>query len=176
MKTVLYGSILAAVFAISIVGTAFAAGHLTIVSSSVDDEDRSATIEVSKNVNSGKPGAYGFGVFAENGVVALTTHAGADDSKKQGNDPSGAWHTHLVTLAESDICASGLNVDTATFEDVATQKIKNKTIELTNIDEAAGTLTGPTVAFTLSFESDESEPPVTHVCVNPTSINPPPEE
>lgn len=140
-------------------------GHLDLTSSTFSGD--TATITTAGSVYGGQPGAYGYGIFAAIGIVAVTTHAGGDDSARQHNDNDPSFHVHLVQVAAATPaqCPSGAPLIVTGAPDLgANLKIKNKSIELTNIDTASsGVLTGPTVAFVLSFEAGG-------VCVTPTDL------
>jgi len=166
-KTIL-GISFAAVFVVIIATpTAFAAnpanGHLDLVSSTFSGS--SATITTAGSVYGGQPGAYGYGIFAANGIVAVTTHAGGDDSARQANANDPSFHVHLVQAGTPTIaqCPSGAPLIVTGIADLgANLKIKNNSVQLTNIDTASsGALAGPTVAFQLSFEAGG-------VCITPT--------
>ena len=139
--------------------TAFAAnpnnGHLDLTSSTFSGN--AATIITAGSVYGGQPGAYGYGIFAGNSIVAVTTHAGGDDSATQANANDPSFHVHLAQVggATKAQCPSGAPFIVTVISDLdANLHIKNNSVELTNIDTASsGPLTGPTVAFTLSFEA-----------------------
>jgi|SRR5579864_4054864 len=137
--------------------------YLTLVSSTITSSPQSVTIVTGAPVASGIPNDYGYGVISEHGVLAITTHAGVLDSVTQhGAASNPVFHTHLVTLKSATDCSFAA-VDTASLNQVGDLKISGNTISVTNIDSSVGTLTGPTVSFTLTLGSDND------ICVNPVS-------
>jgi len=82
-KTIL-GLSLAAVFAVSMLGSAYAAGHLAVIDTTISGTD--VWITTSFTVHSGAPNAYGYAVPLDNGgFLVVATHPGADDSDRQKN-------------------------------------------------------------------------------------------
>jgi len=158
-KTILIGATMFTILSLFMTSAAFAAnpagGHLTLTSSTFSGS--SATITTAGSVYGGQPGAYGYGIFAANGIVGVTTHAGGDDSARQHNANDPSFHVHLVQAGTATIaqCPSGAPLIVTGIADLgANLKIKNNSIQLTNIDTASsGALAGPTVAFLLSFEA-----------------------
>jgi hypothetical protein len=168
-KTLLLAASIFAVLSFFMTSAAFAAnptgGHLDLTSSTFSGN--TATITTAGSVYGGQPGAYGYGIVATNGIVGVTTHAGGDDSQRQANANQPSFHVHLVQAGAATLaqCPSGAQLIVTGIIDLDSNlKIKNKSIELTNIDTAtSGTLTGPTVAFLLSFEAGG-------VCITPTDL------
>ena len=168
-KAIIVGATMFAILSIFMTSSAFAAnpnnGHLDLTSSTFSGN--SATITTAGSVNGGHPGAYGYGIIADNGIVAVTTHAGGDDSARQANANQPSFHVHLVQVGGATLvqCPSGAPLIVTGIADLgANLKIKNNSVQLTNIDTASsGALAGPTVAFLLSFEAGG-------VCVTPTDL------
>src|SRR3989304_8598055 len=168
-KAIIVGATMFAILSIFMTSSAFAAnpnnGHLDLTSSTFSGN--SATITTAGSVNGGHPGAYGYGIFAASGIVAVTTNAGGDDSARQANANQPSFHVHLVQVGGATLvqCPSGAPLIVTGIADLgANLKIKNNSVQLTNIDTvSSGTLTGPTVAFLLSFEAGG-------VCVTPTDL------
>src|SRR3990172_11183794 len=99
-KAIIVGATMFAILSIFMTSSAFAAnpnnGHLDLTSSTFSGN--SATITTAGSVNGGHPGAYGYGIIADNGIVAVTTHAGGDDSARQANANQPSFHVHLVQV------------------------------------------------------------------------------
>jgi hypothetical protein len=137
--------------------------YLSLASSTITPSPQSVTIVTGAPVASGIPNDYGYGVISANGVLAITTHAGVLDSVAQhGAASNPVFHTHLVTLKSATDCSFAA-VNTASPNQVGDLKISGNTIQVTNIDSSVGTLTGPTVSFTLTVGSGGD------ICVNPVS-------
>jgi hypothetical protein len=110
----------------------------------------------------GSAGAFGYAVFGANGVIAVTTHGGIQDSIAQVPSGSPVFHTHIVQLnTASNSCASKIEVTSASYNTVGKLEIEKNNIEVTGIPASAvGKLSNTVVSFTLSVENGA-------VCVNP---------
>ena len=160
-KTVILVATLAAVFAVSMFSFAFAAGHLSILDSSVEQQGTyTTTVQVSSNIpTDGSGGNFGYAWFTDNGALVATSHPIAVDSVGQHNDED--FHTHLVQLGETLDCASGLAIDSLTKHEVGRTSIDGDTLTINNIPSGqTGEIADGALAFTLSVENDR-------VCVNP---------
>jgi len=170
-KTVIWGTTLALVFALSMITAAFAGGHLNILSSSVQNNPNSSMfkLKVAADIESA-PGAFGYGAIGETGVIAVTTHGGVGpDSEAQADQNDDVLHTHIVTLRTTPECKSendaGLAVATASFEEVGKLTIKGDKLKVSGIpNSAVGDLNGAVVAFTLSVVGNPGHPHA--ICVN----------
>ena len=178
-KTIL-GLSLAAVFAVSMLGSAYAAGHVVIVTTELEAEDLEISevkIVVAADIpTNGGAGAFGYGIFTDgtNNVLALTTHAGIDDHSSQEGGAGPIFHAHVLDLflppistncggftAEVDFAGSGANAGfDADYEvSVKGKKITVEDIDMSEISEGvesikAFTLTpiGPNLCLTVISE------------------------
>jgi hypothetical protein len=160
-KTVLMATTLSALFAVSMFSFAFAAGHLTIVDSSVEQQGTyTATVQVSANIPiDGSGDNFGYAWFTDNGALVATSHPIAVDSVGQHSDED--FHTHLVQLGNTPDCASDLAVDSLTKREVGRTSIDGDTLTINNIPSGqTGVVADGALAFTLTVENDR-------VCVNP---------
>jgi len=109
-KTALYGTILAAVFIISMVVAvplADAAGHIFIKKTEVEVKNLTkleVEIKVTAKIpKDGSAGAFGYGIITDpvgfNNVLALTTHAGVLDHPSQSGASDPKFHAHVLDLA-----------------------------------------------------------------------------
>lgn len=162
-KTVLLGTSIVVVFAVLVTSYAYASDGSFLDITSVSVSGNQATITTAAAVNSGQPAGYGYSIVAGNGLVSVTSHAGADDSatQKNANDPS--FHVHLLQVgaASAADCPSGAPLKVTAGQDLsATLKIRNTSIQLTNIDTAtSGALTTGSVSYLITLENA--------VCVSP---------
>ena len=164
-KTILSLSI-ATIFAVSMLGMAFAAGHdvLSSYPTIAGKGAKTVTFTAMANVpTDGTGGNFGFGIFAEKGVVVATSHPVAIYSVAQ--PPLEAFHSHLVQLdTPTADCASGIAVASLTKHEVGKVSVSGDKVTIKNIPPGqSGDLTGPAVSFTLSIENGR-------VCVNPTAL------
>ena len=110
------------------------------------DEIKKAEIKPDGNIPSTADASwYGYAVLTNHGdVLAATTHTGLCDSEVQtdvrgsvpslGDDCSGDWHIHMVTLAENADCvtednANGLAVGRISYEENGELKVKKNKVE-----------------------------------------------
>jgi len=142
-KTIL-GISLAAVFAISLLGSAYATGYLTIESASVTatpTEITKAKIYTGEKIPKKGEALFGYGIVTSGtDLVVATTHAGVLDSQKQKGDPmSPKWHNHYVKLAEDVGCEDpvtnplGLRVVDISYESPGKVNVKGDKIELKDV-------------------------------------------
>ena len=166
-KKLLLGTSIATMFAVSMLGMAFAAGHDVLSSYSIAGNGaKTVTFTASANVpTDGSGGNFGFGIFAEKGVVVATSHPVAIDSVAQ--PPLEAFHSHLVQLETPTAdCTSDIAVASLTKHEVGKVSVSGDKITIKNVPPGqSGDLTGPAVSFTLSIENGR-------VCVNPTALIP----
>jgi len=170
-KTIL-GLSLAAVFAVSMIGTAYAAGHLAVTDTVFDDGD--VWITTSFTVHSGAPNAYGYAVPLDNGgFLVVATHPGADDSDRQKNPRHPVFHVHYLEAAGATDCTDSTLQATHASDPDAKLKIKNNMIHVTDIDLSdtdkgpIGSLaTGFTGAAAFGFFIDKVDLP-DFVCFTP---------
>jgi len=120
-KTIL-GLSLAAVFAVSMLGSAYAGGHLTIVDVEISKSEAGKNLlDIHITVGADIPetgSAFGYGVVGNagfNNVLALTSHSGILDHSSQEDKDDGILHPHVLDLkAATDACgAAELEVDLA---------------------------------------------------------------
>ena len=164
-KTI-FGLSIAAIFAISMVGMAFASGHDMLSSYSISGNGaKTVTFTATANVpTDGTGGNFGFGIVAEKGVVVAVSHPVAIDSVAQ--PPLEAFHSHLVQLEGTTDCSNQLAVASLTKHEVGKVSVSGSQVKIKNVPPGqSGDLTGPAVSFTLSLENGR-------VCVNPTAIVP----
>ena len=143
----LLGISLAAAFAISFLGSAYASGYLTIESASVNatpDEIKKAKINTGDKIPK-KDAFVGYGVVTSSfssdfpevpaDVVVATTHPGVLDSEKQKGDiMSPKWHNHYVKIGTGDAgCASGIQVLDISFESPGKVRVHGDSITLRNV-------------------------------------------
>jgi len=140
------GVSLAAVFAISLLGSVYASGHLTIDSASVTatpTEIKKALIHTSEKIpKDGTPFGYGIvtdgsfgpgfpGVPAD--VIVATTHPGVLDSEKQkGKISSAKWHNHYVKIGAGPDCPTVQVLDIS-YESPGKVKVKGDKIEIQDV-------------------------------------------
>lgn len=172
MNKLLFAAIAVASIIISLIATpAFAAssGYLIIKSSSVTDTSGVQTVQITTKTaipTNGKASAFGYGVFATNGVLAVTTHGGVGpDSETQTGTGDPVLHTHLVVPEATTDCASGLAVLSASFEEVGDLTIRGNKITIANVDSSVGTISPGAASFTLSVENGR-------VCINDLTVFP----
>ena len=179
-KTIL-GISLAAVFAVSLLGGAYASGYLTIESASVSataTEITKAKINTGDKIPTKGEAALGYGIVTSGtDLVVATTHAGVLDSEEQKGDPtSPKWHNHYVKLAPDAACVSpvnpsGLRVVDISYESPGKVHVKSDKIELKDVPlgvipthigiapnavsvATTGTYVGAVASFTLSVIPD----------------------
>ena len=157
----------ATIFSVSMLGIAFASGHDVLSSYSVTGNGaKTVTFTASANVpTDGSGGNFGFGVFAEKGVVVAVSHPVAIDSVAQ--PPVEAFHSHLVQLETPTAdCTSSIAVASLTKHEVGKVSVSGNQVTIKNVPPGqSGDLTGQAVSFTLSLENGR-------VCVNPTATVP----
>jgi hypothetical protein len=152
---------LTAIFVVSMIGMAYADGHLTILSDSVEKQGTYTTsVTVSADIpTDGTGGNFGYAWFTDKGVLVATSHPVAIDSV--GEKEVGDFHTHLVQLEETVDCDSGLAVASLTKHEVGRVSIDDDVLTINNIPPGqTGEIDDGALAFTLTIENDR-------VCVNP---------
>ena len=121
-KTVLLSILAATVFVLSMIMVpVYSGGHLVIdeTEAEVDDGELEAEIEVTADIPTGGPMAFGYGIITGgfNNVLALTTHAGVLDHPSQSGASDPVFHAHVLDLAAagtiSDPCTDEAVVDFA---------------------------------------------------------------
>ena len=162
-KTI-FGMSIVTIFAVSMLGMAFAAGHDVLSSYAITGKGaKTVTFTASANVpTDGTGGNFGFGIFADKGVVVATSHPVAIDSVAQ--PPVEAFHSHLVQLeSPTEDCESEIAVASLTKHEIGKVSVSGDTVTIKNVPPGqSGDLTGPAVGFTLSLENGR-------VCVNLTA-------
>ena len=178
-KTVIWGTVFAAVFVISMVAViplADAAGHLAITSKATKNTGAVSKVTFTTSVNipqDGSAGAFGFAALGNSAILAITTHGGVGpDSPVQANQADPVFHTHVITLNfASGACASGVEVASITFAEAGQLKVKGNTVKVTAIPQSqTGGLTGALASFNLSVIGPLNNP--TNVCVDNLTIFP----
>jgi hypothetical protein len=128
-KTVIYGTILAAVFVISMVVAvplADAAGHIFIKKTEVEVKNLTkleVEIKVTAKIpKDGSASAFGYGIITDsvgvNNVLALTTHKGVLDHPSQSGASDPKFHAHVLDLAPVTGAGSITNPCTPATSDV----------------------------------------------------------
>ena len=165
LKTILTTS-LVAVFAIMMAITpAYAASYLDMTKAEV--EKRSFEIKTGATIpQDGSAGLFGYAVFGENGLIAVTTHGGVWDSDAQSGPSDPVFHTHIVQLnAKSADCSSGIQVASASEATVGKLEVDKNYIEVSKIPkDAVGKLSNTVVSFTLSGGDNGA------ICVNVSQL------
>ncbi len=155
-KTIL-GISLAAVFAVSMLGSAYAVGHLVIDGIDVEKSGRngvnqSVHIDVGATVPAPTGADYGWAVGTLNGgFLVITSHPTiGDDSNAQ--PPLDAYHTHFLTAEVSGPnCGTDNHATFATKNEVGRLSIMDDMIWVKNVPRGlAGDLTETGFSFTLS--------------------------
>ena len=162
-KTIL-GLSLAAVFVVSMLGSAYAAGHLIITDISVEKSGRngvnqSVHIDVAAPVPAPTGDDYGWAVVTSNGFLVITSHPGiGDDSTAQ--PPLDEYHTHFLTAASGGPCTPAPHATFATINEVGRLSIVDDMIWVKNVPRGlAGDLTETGFSFMLSISSGD-------LCIN----------
>ena len=163
-KTIL-GLSLAAVFAVSMLGSAYAVGHLNITDISVEKSGRngvnqSVHIDVAATVPAPTGADYGWAVITSNGFLVITTHPNiGDDSTAQ--PPLDEYHTHFLTAEVSGPnCGTSPHATFATINEVGRLSIVDDMIWVKNVPRGlAGDLTGTGFSFMLSTSGGD-------LCIN----------
>jgi len=136
-KTIL-GLSLAVVFAVSMLGGAYASGHLIIEKASVDataTEIKKAKIDTTGKIPK-KGAALGYGILTTGGdIIVATTHPGVLDSETQKGDlMSPKWHNHYATVGDTvSGCPSGVQVLNLSYESPGKVKVKGDKIEIKDV-------------------------------------------
>jgi len=186
-KTIL-GLSLAAVFAVSMLGSAYAVGHLGITGVEIlKNADAKNLLDIHITVGADIPetGAFGYGIVGDagfNNVLALTSHSGILDHSFQGGDENnGILHPHILDLkAATDVCgAAELEVDLAktvrtrnNFDALYDTEVIGDTVWVTGVPKSD--LSGKAkvvVAFTIEplFDGDD----LTNLCLTLKSFKAP---
>ena len=163
-KTIL-GLSLAAVFAVSILGSAYAGNHLVFGANGITVENtgksQSVEIEIAVNVPSPTGFDYGWAVDSSNGgFVIVTTHPNiGDDSIAQ--PPLDAYHTHFLTAEVSGPnCGTSPHATSATKNEVGRLSITGDTISVKNVPRGlAGDLAETGFSFKLAVTGGD-------LCIN----------
>jgi hypothetical protein len=158
-KTIL-GLSLAAIFVAMIV-PALADGHLTITEGEVSSTGTVTRVDITTAGDlSSADGAFGYGVVAENGVVAFTTHGGVGpDSEKMKDQSDAVMHTHLVALVPNSACVNTGLQAIPSFEEVGHAKVSGDSLKVTAIPTSVtGELSTTFVSFGLSIIGDAASP------------------
>jgi hypothetical protein len=158
--TILTASLVVVLTTMMAVTPAFAASYLSISKAEVTKH----TLEIQTGANipkDGSGGAFGYAVFGQNGLIAVTTHKGILDSDGQKNANDASFHTHIVQLnTNSGNCASQIQVVSASEDTVGKLKVQNNHVQVVEIPQSAvGKLSKTVVSFTLSVENGA-------ICVN----------
>jgi len=159
------GISLAAIFAVSILGSAYAVGHLTFDGVVIEQRGNNGALSVHIDTGGTIPedptSDFGWAVPANNGAgfLVIATHEGVgDDSTGQGpvtsrgqNQPN-AYHTHFLTAAGGGPCGGSPHATSATNNEVGRLKIVDDIIWVKNIPK--GFIDELTAAGTFSFTLD----------------------
>jgi len=169
-KTIL-GISLAAVFAVSMLGSSYASGHLTGFDISVENNGKSQSvhIDLAAPIPELPAGNFGWALATDKGFLVITSHPVAVDSNAQ--PPDEELHTHFLTAGETDDCTSEITPTFATKNEVGRLSISDdaESIWVKNVPRGlAGDLDGTGFGFTLSFE-DLNEDGTDSLCVNPVA-------
>ena len=126
-KTIL-GLSLAAVFAVSMLGSVYAAGHVFFDTVEVKkSEEGKNLLDVHIKVQADIPetGAFGYGLvgnFGFNNVLALTSHTWILDHSSQDNAADGILHPHVLDLkAPTSACSSTTTLEVDLAKTVETE-------------------------------------------------------
>jgi len=115
-KTIL-GISLAVVFAVSTLGSAYAAGHLGIVDVEVSKSEAGNNlldIHIEVGATIPETGAFGYGIIGNGGlnnVLSLTSHSGILDHSFQNDEDDGILHPHVLDLKGITDACSGADVE-----------------------------------------------------------------
>ena len=178
-KTVLYGTILAAVFVFSVMIPAFAGAHLVIDTAEAETDKGVSEVEVTTvgNFEEG-PGAFGLGAIGKTGkVIAVTTHGGVGpDSEAQEGGTGAVFHTHIVkgkfvaACIDADLNPTGFAIASASFKEVGDLELDGNEIEIENIRGGGlGKLTGD--VFTFALRLIGSAPSPDEICIDVKTTN-----
>ena len=173
-KTIL-GLSLAAVFAVSMLGSVYASGHLTGFDISVENKGKSQSvhIDLAAPIPELPAGNFGWALPTTDkngdpkGFLVIASHPDAVDSNVQ--PPDEVMHTHFLTAGDTDDCTSGTTPTFASKNHVGKLSISEDRLSIwvTNIPRgSAGDLTGTGFGFTLSFE-DLNLDEIESLCINP---------
>ncbi len=168
-RTKIFGATIALVFAVSMIGTAFAASNFLTVVSATTGEDSTLTTKSPIPTN-GNKGAFGYGVIGATGVLVATTHGGVGpDTEAQEDQSDPVMHIHTVTLGPNAGCPDGTAVTSITDESDDMQAIVDgKTLVMKGYTGQVGALTSIVASFTLSVIGNPANP--TAVCVNDLQV------
>ncbi len=170
------GISLAAIFAVSMLGSAYANGHLGIESYTIVNKGKSQSvhIELGAAIPDLPAGNFGWAVPTSNdGFLVIASHPVADDSTAQPpnvESPSEKMHTHFLTAGSTNDCASGITPTFATKNEVGRLSINDdrETIWVKNVPRglAGDLLATGAFGFTLTIE-DVNGDSTDSLCINP---------
>ena len=163
-KTIL-GLSLAAVFAVSMLGSAYAGGHFGFDNVVIEQKGKAGALSVHIDTAGTIPpdptSDFGWAVPTGNPgeFLVIATHEGVgDDSTGQGPDNSSgpntldAYHTHFLTAATTGPCDPSPHATSATNNEVGRLKIVDDKIWVTNIPR--GFIDTLSASGTFSFTLD----------------------
>jgi len=177
IKRAIWGTVFAAVFALSMIMLpAYAGGHVILEKSEMIKYEKKGEIDLHIQVTAKIPkdeqSAFGYGLLGWNSVLVLVTHVPAFDDSEFDNK-GGAFHTHVLNLTDDTPCSTGLAVDLPAgvtdpgyINKVGSVNIKIKKVPLSDLNGKIAEAPIEVVAFLLSFDG-------TNLCVDVKSTSVP---
>lgn len=144
--TILVSTVLMTTLLITAPSAYAASPDLTITNFGIDDDGNPfLTVEgtAGGTVPDETGDIYGYVFFTDDGIYAVTSHPGIEDSSEVGDDEE--WHAHKVTL-DGDNCVTSLDEDgnasldgnTVTVEDTDADSVDNVLTAVLSAEKKGG--------------------------------------
>jgi len=153
----IWGTVLAVVFALSMIMVpAFAGGHVFFKDVELTKNGNHLEISVNAKIpQDGSGGNFGYAAFGSKAALAITSHGPlGNDSKAQKFAGDPVFHTHALQVTAG--CTTGVEVVSASFNEVAKIIVDDDTVVVKGISGKIGKLTGTVDSFFLSSEGPKT--------------------